>query len=846
MMRPIHTGTRTPVTFVLVTFCIASLIGGVFVIHRRSAAQETAHPHRLKHPDGSWMYTNALVNQTSPYLLQHAHNPVDWYPWGPEAFEAARRSGKPIFLSIGYSTCYWCHVMERQVFENPQLAALMNKHCINIKVDREERPDIDQIYMTAVQLMTGHGGWPMSVFLTPPGAAQDNDPGLTPFWAGTYIPPQPQYGMPGFAQLIDAIADAWSNRRQALIQQGRQVADAVSEHLRQKDPPTPLDFEIVDRAADQLVRMYDPMHGGFGQAPKFPQPTNLQFLFAFYRHRPSKELSTSLRYTLERMARGGMYDQIGGGFHRYATDQQWLVPHFEKMLYDNGQLVEAYLNAHSLEEPGPNEKRLYRRVIQETCDYVLREMTDASGAFWSAQDAEVDAREGGNYLWTPRQVREAIDHSRLGQLAVKLYGLDKGTNFQDPHHQDLPPTNVLYLPLRLDTLADQQDMTLQALYDARIQINERMLAARNRRKQPGTDDKVLVSWNGMMIAALAAAGAELDQPRYTTAAAKAADYILKHMRESAPAPPGDGPAGRGLYRTMRHEQVKISGFLDDYAFLVHGLVQLYRATKQSNWLDAAQELTGVARQRFSATDRFGGGYYDTLADQSDLFVRIVSTYDGAIPSGNSQMVHNLIDLYQLTGRKVYIDQACLDLKAFSGTLTKRGAAMVHMHHALLRALGVAPGQFAATAQPIAGPAPATQPDRTVVSVAVAPDSVDLSSGPAQLQVTVEIGPGYHLNAPDCKIEGLVPTTLELTETEGYQMHVEYPPGTPKRYPLAPEVLHVYEGRVVLVATIRATAQVPTTPVPQRPSLVLRYQACTDRSCLEPVDIDIPVPLAGVR
>ena len=822
---------------VIVSLSVLVLLGGLLMTQPSPSAQGEAE---LKNHDDSWKYTNALANQTSPYLLQHAHNPVDWHPWGPAAFNLARQTGKPIFLSIGYSTCYWCHVMERQVFENPKLAAVMNEHCINIKVDREERPDVDDIYMAAVQLMTSHGGWPMSVFLTPPGAGGEDDPGLKPFWAGTYIPPEPRHGMPGFAQVVEGLSNAWKTQRKEVIGQANQVAQAVRDHLSKGDGQSPLDPATVQRAAQQLMGMYDATDGGFGGAPKFPQPSNLQFLLKVYQNNPNEKLWEALAYTLERMTRGGMYDQAGGGFHRYSTDGQWLVPHFEKMLYDNGQLVQTYLTAQAI-RPDKADPALYERVVRQTCDYVLREMTDASGVFWSAQDAEVDTREGLNYLWTPQEVREAIGDTELAQLAARLYGLDKGTNFQDPHHQDESPSNVLYLPVRLDEAAKREGITLEQFVAAKQQIDEKLLAVRDRRKQPGTDDKSIVAWNGMMIAALAQAGMALNEPRYTEAATRAASTILGHMREPAKddrpdAPPG-APAQRGLLRTMRQSEAKIPAFLEDYAFFVHGVIELHRTTGDRRWQSTAQELMDIAQGRFSAASQRGGGYYDTLADQADLFVRTVSTYDGAIPTGNSQMIHNWVDLYELTQEERYLDQAVADLKSFSGSLARRGAAMVHMQHALLRVIEFAPGRFAeqAAMRDASG-----QAKRQVVSVAVDPEVVDLSDGQAQVRVTLNIGPEYHLNAADPGLVGLIPTELELIEAPGYELSVAYPPGVTKRYLFAEDELNIYEGTVVLEATIRRADSAATGGGQAKPQLVLRYQVCTDQSCLEPQRVELPV------
>ena len=782
------------------------------------------HAHELKHPDGSWIYTNKLAGESSPYLLQHAHNPVNWYAWGPQAFQLARETGKPIFLSVGYSTCYWCHVMEREVFENPKLAELMNRHLINIKVDREERPDVDDVYMTALQMLTGSGGWPMSVFLTPPGAAGPDDPGLKPFHAGTYIPPESRPGMPGFGQLIEEVDRAWGDQRPQLIERAAQVAAAVTEHLTQKDEPKPLDIGLVQQTTGQLLQMYEPENGGFSTAPKFPQPAMLMFLLRVHANNQNAELLKAISYTLERMAQGGMYDQIGGGFHRYSTDGQWLVPHFEKMLYDNGQLVETYLKVQA-QQPYEHDPDFYRRVVRQVCDYVLREMVDPTGAFWSAQDAEVEAREGGNYVWTPDQIREVIDEKDLGNLALKMYGLDAGTNFQDPHHPHAPPTNVLFLPQPLEQLAAEHQIPFDQFLERKHTIDQRLLARRQQRPQPATDDKVLVSWNGLMIGAMAMAGRELDEPRYTDAATRAAEAIVKHMTI------GDTGA---LYRTMRQGQAKIPALLSDYAFFVHGLLELYRTSQTQRWLESAVRLTKLAQQQFAAGS-YGGGYYDTLADQSDLFVRVRSTYDGAIASGNSQMIHNLLDLFELTDDLAYLDRAHQDLASFAAALGRQGPGMVHMHHALLRAIEAAPQRFDAA------PAP-KRPDADKLAIELTPEQVDLTEGPATVRVRLTVAQPYHLNAHDPGIEGLIPVKLTLADAEQFDLKATYPPGQPKKFPFADGSINVYEGSVTLEATLSRRSQNPHTPALKQATLILQYQMCTDRTCLLPQVVQLPVAL----
>ena len=788
------------------------------------------HPHaaKLKNPDGTWKYTNALENETSPYLLQHAHNPVDWYPWGPEAFELARQTGKPIFLSVGYSTCYWCHVMERQVFEDPAIAAVLNEHFVSIKVDREERPDVDDVYMMAVQLMTRRGGWPMSVFMTPPGAAGPDDPGLKPFWAGTYVPPEPRYGMPGFPQIVVGLSEAWRDQREKVLETSDRVVAVVQANLGQRDAGGELDLGLATGAADQIFGQYDSVHGGFGEAPKFPTPTNLLLLLGEYRRLPRPDLWRALAHTLERMARGGMYDQVGGGFHRYSTDEKWLVPHFEKMLYDNALLVETYLTAHAI-QPHADDPSLYTRIVRETCEYVLREMTEpagaaSAGAFWSAQDAEVNAREGDNYLWQAEQVTEAIGDAKLAEVALRLYGLDRGTNFKDPHDATARPANVLFVPEPFDKLAADLEMSLPDLLATRDQINAKLLAVRDGREQPGTDDKILVSWNGLMIAAMARAGRELDEPRYTQAAATAADTILQHMR----APDGS------LYRTMRRGQAKIPAFLEDYAFLIHGLTELHRTDQDRRWLEAVDELTTLADEKFS-DDR--GGYYDMLADQSDLFVRVRSTWDGAIPTGASLMAHNLLDLHELTGAEAYLDRAVALLASFAGALRQGGPSMAHMQHALLRAVAAAPAKVAAAGKV----APAAEDKSKVIHVVgVEPSTIMPSAGPVEVRVTLNIGADYHLNAHDdaAATGAVIPTTLALADAPGLKLHVDYPAGQKKKFPFADAPLAVYEGQLELVATISPNGAAPVGT--GQPRLLLNYQACTDTSCLLPRQLELPL------
>jgi len=786
------------------------------------------HPHHdeLVNADGSWKYTNRLADETSPYLRQHAHNPVDWYPWGEEAFAAARERGVPIFLSIGYSTCYWCHVMERQVFEHPEIAAQMNELFVCVKVDREERPDVDDIYMMATQLMTRRGGWPMSVFLTPPGAKGEDDAGLRPFWCGTYLPPEPMNGMQGFPQIMTALSDAWKDQKPAVIEQSDRLSQGVAQALSEQAEPAPINPLLINQSAAVLMRTYDAVHAGFGDAPKFPQPATPGFLLALQRDNGSDELKAALEHTLDRMARGGMYDQIGGGFHRYSVDEKWLVPHFEKMLYDNGQLAELYTRAWAADPDGDHAAQ-FQRIAEETCDYVLREMTDPCGAFWSAQDAEVNAMEGGNYVWTAEEVREALDDDALIDLALKMYGLNQGPNFTDPHAENAQPVNVLYLPTTLAELAEAQGISLDDLLAMRERINAQLMTVRDARDQPGTDDKVLTAWNGMMIAGLAAVGGAFGRDDFIQAGARAAEAVVANM--TIPEDQGGASGGGGLQRTYRDGVAKIPGFMEDYAHFIHGLIQLHRFSNNGDdYLDWAERYTQQAIDRF-ANDR--GGYFDTLADQSDLFVRTRGTYDGALPSGNSQMIHNLVDLYELTGNEDYAKRAAHDLMSFTTPMNQQGTAMLHMLHAMHRLIRSAPEVLEML------PAPPPQEPPVVISH---PDgAVTLTEGKAALALRITIDAGYHISAATAVDETLTATTLGVVGNDAVSLRLHWPEGERKEYPFADQPLEVYEGAVEVTVELTIEGDAPKTI-----DLMLAFQACTETVCEQPATRTLRVEIAG--
>ncbi len=585
---------------------------------------------------------NRLAGETSPYLLQHAHNPVDWYPWGAEAIARAKAEDKPIFLSIGYSACHWCHVMERESFENPAIAAVMNENFINVKVDREERPDLDQIYMAAVQAMTQHGGWPMSVFLTPD---------LQPFYGGTYYPPTDSRGMPGFPRILQSVHHAWKERRGEIISS----AGEMTEHLRSVGTVPAgkgeLGVKLLDGAARSLARNYDTTHGGFGQAPKFPHPMDLRVLLRQHARTGDAHALHMVRQTLDKMARGGIYDHLGGGFARYSTDERWLAPHFEKMLYDNALLATVYLEAY--QATGDPE---YARVARETMDYILGRMTGPEGGFHATEDADSEGVEGKYYVWSLAEIRDVLGPDRAEEFA-SVYDVTERGNWEE--------TNILNLPKPIAQAAKLLGRDEGELRKALDQDRARLLEARSRRVPPGMDTKVLTSWNGLMIAPLADAAAALDDDRYVEAARRAAGFVLDRMRAE----------GGRLLHSYKDGQARFNGYLDDYANMIDGLTHLYEATGEPRWVEAALELTGVMIEEFH--DRDGGGFFYTGTSHEELIARQKDAYDNATPSGNAMAATALLRLGALTGRE---------------SLTELGRATLVTVQAVLEKAPMAAGQ----------------------------------------------------------------------------------------------------------------------------------------------------------
>jgi len=555
---------------------------------------------------------NRLANETSPYLLQHADNPVDWYPWGKEAFERAQAEDKPILLSVGYSTCHWCHVMARESFSNEETAALMNRWFVNVKVDREERPDVDAVYMTAVQALTGQGGWPMTVFMTPDGK---------PFYAGTYYPPDDAHGRPGFRRLLAAIADAWTNQRQELLNS----AETITEHLRAATNRIAMGGgrgeispELPARAVERFRNSFDGQWGGFGEPPKFPSPTNLDFLIAYGARTDDGTQPSAIQmalFTLVRMASGGMYDHLGGGFARYSVDRYWLVPHFEKMVYDNAQLARTYLHAYQL-----TGDAFYERVVRETLRYLEREMLSPEGGFYSAQDADSEGIEGKYFVWTPQQVREALGEED-GAIANTWFAVTEEGNFRDPHHPEFGTRNVLTTWQSASEVASAFALTEEQLAERLERIKSRLLEVRERRVKPGTDTKVLASWNGLALAAFAEAARVLGEPRYREIAERNAAFVREKLWR-------DGK----LLHTYKDGIAKVEGMAEDYAYYGLGLVELFKLTGEMAHLEWARDMLEILLQDFR--DRENGGFFDTPEHGEELLLRQKSFLDTATPSGN--------------------------------------------------------------------------------------------------------------------------------------------------------------------------------------------------------------------
>jgi uncharacterized protein YyaL (SSP411 family) len=587
---------------------------------------------------------NRLASEKSPYLLQHAHNPVDWYPWGDEAFEKAKREDKPVFLSVGYSTCHWCHVMEHESFENEEIAALLNHSYVSIKVDREERPDVDRIYMLFVQASTGSGGWPMSVWLTPD---------RKPFYGGTYFPPDNRYGRPGFAAVLQNLAMAWVKDRSRIEQSGAQVIEQLRQYSNLQGGNFLAGRDVADSAFYAFRRIFDSRLGGFGDAPKFPRPSIHNFLVRYYAETQTEEALDMVLVTLREMSKGGMHDQLGGGFHRYSVDERWFVPHFEKMLYDQAQLAASYLEAFQITHDSQ-----YAEVARDIFDYVLRDLTHPEGGFYSAEDADSapdpsrpkDKSEGAFYLWSNGELTDSLGPDTAAAFA-RAYGVKEHGNVEHDPHGEFTGRNILY---RAGSTEDLR------------KARETLLGIRAKRPRPHLDDKILAGWNGMMISAFAKGAQVLNEPRYEQAARRALDFIRKNLWRDSDAT---------LMRRYREGEAAVEGFLDDYAFLAVALIDIYETSFDASDLAWAVKLSERAIELFE--DREEGGFFSSRAS-SDLVLRLKEDYDGAEPSGNSVMALALMRLARITGRDDFRQSAERTLRAFGRRLSAAPSALPQM------------------------------------------------------------------------------------------------------------------------------------------------------------------------
>ena len=602
---------------------------------------------------------NRLVFEQSPYLLQHASNPVDWFPWGKEAFETAREQDKPIFLSVGYSTCHWCHVMEHESFEDPEIAQLMNDAFVNIKVDREERPDIDHVYMTVTQALTGSGGWPMTVIMT-----ADKEP----FFAGTYFPRESRFGRPGMRELVAHISDLWENDRSRVMEAAQQISAELPK-MSGSFPGGEIGPETLKTAFSDYNGRFDPVNGGFGARPKFPVPHGLGFLLAYSSRTGNGDALTMVEKTLEQMRLGGIYDHIGFGFHRYSTDAEWLLPHFEKMLYDQAGLAAVYTEAWQA-----SGNPLFRQTAEEILSYVQRDMTSPEGGFYSAEDADSEGEEGKFYVWTVEEVKHVLGEQE-GEFYAEIYQMKEDGNFREESTGRRTGDNIPHLDKPLEEIAKERGIAMEELKNRLEKSREKLFQVREKRVHPLKDDKILTDWNGLMIAAFAKASRAFGEQSYREAAVNAADFVLEELRAE------DGR----LLKRYRRGEAGLPAHLEDYAFLAHGLIELYEATFDPKYLRAAVELTDYMIEHF--WDEQEKAFFQTADNAEDLPVRSKDAYDGAIPSGNSMAAYNLVRLGRMTSKTDYEKHAEETMQAFSRMLEQGPSNFSQMLQALNFALG---------------------------------------------------------------------------------------------------------------------------------------------------------------
>ncbi len=732
---------------------------------------------RHLHPDGSPKYINRLILEDSPYLLQHAHNPVDWHPWGKEAFDQARREDKPVFLSIGYSTCHWCHVMEEESFDNPEIAQILNQYFIPIKVDRERRPDVDATYMNAVMLVTGHGGWPLSAFLTPDGKL---------FYGATYFPPHQ------FKQLLLRIASGWQEQRAGIEAQAQEITQAVEKMNATDQEAGKVDADLANQAIQEILGRFDPLHGGFGDAPKFPNEPWLSLLADEAWRSRDPQVMKVFTQTLDAMARGGIYDQIGGGFHRYATDAAWLVPHFEKMLYNQAQLGGLYIQAFLL-----TGNPFFERIARQTFDYVLTEMTAPEGGFYSATDADSEGEEGKFFVWTPAQIKAVLKPDDAA-LAMEVYGVTEQGNFEGK--------NILHLPQSLEAFARSKGMPEKDLLARLENIRHKLYRARAKRVPPLRDDKVVTAWNGMMIAALAEAGRLLSEPRYRQAAEKAARFIWQHHHR-------DGH----LMRASLNGRPSGEGIQEDYAWLALGFLALYDGDAGEVWLQRAQTLTQTMLTDY--WDENKGAFYMNRTSAEPLMVRPMDTYDNAVPSGNAVAARLLVRLSKRSPRLLYETRFNRLRAALARQIQRSPAGMANLLLAVREYESGETGPLQYLAQGNA--------------------KVVVKRQNKALTVEIDLKPGWHINADTVTDGDLIPTTLTIASPDrGWRLEgIRFPAPQKKAFGFSKKPLAVYEGRV----TISALASQGKGPL----LLKLSLQACDNQHCLVPEKALLQVPVINL-
>ncbi len=732
--------------------------------------------------DGRPAFVNRLILEDSPYLQQHAHNPVNWFPWGEEAFARAKKENKPVFLSIGYSTCHWCHVMEEESFDDPKIAKILNEHFISIKVDRERRPDVDAVYMTAVQMIMGSGGWPMSSFLTPDGKT---------FLGGTYFQPEK------FKQLLVRVSDLWNSQRTMLVSQAEQISSAVARQYEGSRLAQKIDQAVIQTALNEILQRHDDLHGGFGHAPKFPNESWLLFLLDQALRNGNQDALEAVESSLQAMARGGIYDQVGGGFHRYSTDEQWMIPHFEKMLYNQALLAEAYLYAYQL-----TGHSFYARIARETLDYVLKEMTSPKGGFYSASDADSEEGEGVYFMWSMEEIRKNLPKV-LAPKAIEMFGISEQGNFEG--------RNILHLPVSLEEYAEKTGTPRPLAYQELETIRAGLYKARSRRTPPFRDEKILTAWNAMMINTLAVAAEILQKPKYLVAAERAANFIWQSNHRGS---------GR-LWRIYLNGRSSMEAGLDDYAFLADAYLQLYDTTSQVIWLERAKKVARVMLDDFS--DEKEGGFFMSAATSDNLMARPKEISDGATPSANAAALQVLSKLSKRVPDPEYNRHAEKTLAAFSSKIKQSPSGYATMLTAAGEMENGESGHYQYAA-------------KGAVSIKAQTVKTDKEN---RLIVDITIQPGWHINAHHPLQDYLIPTSIRLSEnSSGWKLgKITYPAPLKKKLGFQRATLALYEGEIELNASLMGSVKDnPTLPVQ------VRLQACNDKICLPPETILLQVPV----